>query len=417
MLKCEKFDKRLRMKIAYLTNCFGTQSHTFIRREIAALRSLNVEIVLFGVKQDFVTTAPDAKPLVEETHYLYPIKPTKLLTGVLGQLLNNPARFLCGAYRAFAEEEFSFKRRLKMLYHYFVATSLVKELKFNEITHIHAHFMNASASIAMYAAFHARLPFSITVHSAGTYRTPHILGVKQKLKSAKMLMMISNYNIDYFDKIYPCRDKSHLVRCGMDFSQYAFHPAALPRSDSTARLLCVGRFVEKKGFKYLVEACALLKKKRFAFKLTLVGDGPLLTELKKAVTDLELNDAVTFTGKLASDEVEREMKNADLVVVPSVTSASGEMEGLPVVIMEAMALGIPVIATQHSGIPEIVVPNLTGQLVPEKDPTSLAAMIEKSFHRANNDQIVAAKRLLDEEFNIGAIAMRRKLLFANAHKE
>ena len=87
------------------------------------------------------------------------------------------------------------------------------------------------------------------------------------------------------------------------------------------------------------------------------------------------------------------------------------------VIMEAMALGIPVVATQHSGIPEIVIAGVTGQLVPEKDPKNLAAAIEKSFHRADNNQIVAAKRLLDEEFSIGAIAMRRKLLFANAHKE
>ncbi len=405
------------MKIAYITNCFGSQSHTFIRREIHALRALGVDISLLGVRRDYQNCAPDAQALVEETQYLYPISFPLLIKLTLQHLLRSPKRYLCGAYLAMTEEEFTVKRRLKMLYHFIVSVVPAQEITTRGITHIHAHFMNASASIAMYAAYHANIPYSITVHSAGTYQTPHILGVKQKLKNAQFLVMISRYNISYFDDIEPCKHKSFVVRCGMDIQDFPFRAGITPRVNTPIQMLGVGRFVEKKGFEYLIRACHILSQSGFPFSLRLIGDGPLMEPLNSLTSELGLKHQIVFEGKKSTDQVRAAMQSADIVVVPSVTSASGEMEGLPVVIMEAMALGTPVIATNHSGIPEIVIANQTGELVPEKDPNSLSEAIQRVASRSDNSHVFSAKELLDSEFNILNIAQLRKRLFEKVHED
>jgi len=405
------------MKIAYITNCFGSQSHTFIRREISALRALDVELQLFGIRQDFENRAPDAEALIEETQYLYPLSVPQVLLDTLVQFSKHPFYWLAGAFAALTEDEITFKRKLKMFYHYVVSIKHAKALKSNHVTHIHAHFMNASASVAMYAAYHARIPYSITVHSAGTYGTPHIIGALQKLKQAQMLFMISNYNVEYFHKIFPCKDKSHVVRCGMNLEDFPFSAPKEASTSSPLSILAVGRFVEKKGFKYLIQACQELKNAGIRFKLTLIGDGPLSHDLKSLSIELELGNEVHFAGKCSTEHVRSAMQLSTVVVVPSVTSTSGEMEGLPVVIMEAMALGKPIIATRHSGIPEIVIDGKTGTLVDEKDPSGLAKAIIEVNNLKDNSKVFSAKTLLDKEFDIQKVATKRKQLFIKMHQE
>lgn len=402
------------MNVAYLTNCFGTQSHTFIRREIRSLRRLGLQLTLYGVRRDAENIAPDAVDLVEETTYLYPLSYTRLLSCNLHFVAKSPVHYIKGLWKAFASPEFSIKRRAKMAYHYLAAAALARNMIEHKVDHIHAHFMNVSASLAMYASHHARIPFSITVHSAGTFKTPHILGVHQKLRSAQFLLMISNYNIEYFSKIVPCRDKSHVVRCGMTLDDFDYRGSDHDAS-SPAILLAVGRFVEKKGFKYLIQACHKLKQQGLNFKLSLIGNGPLKTSLEQEVASLELRDVVVFAGAKSTDEVRRAMTEADVVIVPSVTSASGEMEGLPVVIMEAMAIGVPVVASAHSGIPEIVQPGKTGYLTPEKDATAIAEAIATALQRPSPAMVENAYQLVEQTFNIDRVAEQRLELFSSHH--
>lgn len=403
------------MNVAYLTNCFGTQSHTFIRREIRALRQLGLRLPLYGVHKESGNIAPDAEDLVGETRYLYPLRYARLLRCNLYFLCRSPSHYIKGLYNAAASPEFSFRRRAKMLYHYLAATVLAKDMLEQDVDHIHAHFMNVSASLAMYASHHSKIPFSITVHSAGTFKTPHILGVHQKLRSAQFLLMISNYNIEYFSEIVPCRDKSYVVRCGMSLADFDFrgteHAVSTP-----AQLLAVGRFVEKKGFRYLIEACQHLKQLGVNFRLSLIGDGPLKTMLAQEVDKLNLGDCVIFTGPKSTEQVRDAMLEADVVIVPSVTSASGEMEGLPVVIMEAMAIGVPVVASAHSGIPEIVQQDKTGHLTPEKDPQAIAQAIAKTLQQPSAAMVENAYHLVEQTFNIDRVAQQRLELFTHHHK-
>lgn len=402
------------MKIAYITSCFGTQSHTFIRREIRALRNLGLRLSLYGVRRDEQSTAPDAEDLIAETRYLYPLSYSALLRSNLFFLFRSPLHYLKGLASAFSSTEFGLKRRAKMLYHYFAAAAVARDMLTQNVDHIHAHFMNVSASLAMYAAHHSKTPFSITVHSAGTFRTPHILGVHQKLSSAQFLLMISTYNIEYFSNIVPCREKSHVVRCGMELTEFDFRGNSKPQSNP-ARILAVGRFVEKKGFRYLIQACRELCERGVDFQLSLIGDGPLRRDLESEVVGLDLENIVNFTGPKSTNEVRAAMADADVVVVPSVTSASGEMEGLPVVIMEAMAIGVPVVASAHSGIPEIVRDGKTGYLTPEKDASAIAEAVQKTLQQPSAAMVADAYNLVSETFNVQHVAQQRLELFHHYH--
>lgn len=398
------------MKIAYLTSCFGTQSHTFIRREIEQLEKLNVEIALYGIRKD-----PKGIPSIQaRTHYLYPLALGALITSNLRLLVTQPLRYLNGLIGALTSPELSLKRRLKMGYHFLVAAQTATSFKQNNITQVHAHFMNVSASVAIFAAYHCRIPASITVHSAGTFGTPHILGIAQKLKQANHLLMISNYNINYFHKIFPCSHKSTVVRCGMDLPQFPYTPKPMARN-TTLKLLAVGRCVEKKGFTHLVEAVRIAAEKNINITLTLIGDGPLLPALKEQAKTL---NNITFLGQQPTEVVRQAMVDNDIVVVPSVTSATGEMEGLPVVIMEAMAVGRLVIATQHSGIPEIVINEHTGYLVAEKQPAQIIDAIKTLLERNNELTLIHnARQLIETEFNIEIIADKRKQIFTQLNGE
>lgn len=410
------------MKIAYLTNCFGTQSHTFMRREIRALRQLGVDLALYGIRKDDASQAADAKDLVDETHYLYPVNTSRVLSANFHYLLRSPSRYLKGLWKAFTNPEFSLPRRAKMVAHYYLAAPVARHMASSGITHIHAQFLNVSSSIAMYAATHAQIPFSATVHSAGSFKAADTVGLHEKLQSAQFLIMISHYNVDYYDAVTPCRHKSYVIRCGMNLEDFSFQiPANLlaPTKDGKLhkiKLLGVGRFVAKKGFRYLLEMAAILQQRNVDFELRILGNGPLDDELRALADRLQLHDQVKFLGQKSIDEVRAEMAETDVVVVPSITTDTGDMEGLPVVIMEAMATGAAVVASAHAGIPEIVIPEQTGLLTEERNPESLADAVCQMIAQPSEERLKRARKLIEEHFNISIVAQQRKDLFHRHHQ-
>lgn len=410
------------MKIAYLTNCFGTQSHTFMRREIRALRALGVDLVLYGIREDKSAQAADARDLVDETAYLYPVQKIATTAANLHYFLRNPLKFARGLWGAFTNPEFSLSRRAKMVAHYFLAAPVARHMEAAGITHVHAQFLNVSTSIAMYASMHAGTPFSVTVHSAGSYKAEDTVGLHQKLQSAQFLIMISHYNVNYYDAVAPCREKSYVVRCGMNLEDFSFQiPNNLLQhsSDETkpkVRLLGVGRFVAKKGFRYLIEAAAILNQRGINFELHIIGNGPLDRELRAQADQLQLQDHVFFLGPKSTAEVRAAMADADMVIVPSITTDNGDMEGLPVVIMEAMATGAAVIASNHAGIPEIVIPEETGFLTGERDPESIANAVCQFVDNPSAEMLIRARKLIEEHFNIAIVAQQRQDIFSRHHQ-
>ncbi len=394
------------MKLAYLTNCFGSLSHTFIRRELRDFESRAYDVSLYGIHKD-QNPAPDSIDLVEKTEYLYPINLLATAWLNIYYSLRHPIRYWKAVASCLMSTDDTIKQRLTLLYHLCVSTRFANLMHNKKITHIHVHFLNVSATVGMFCSRLTGIPYSITIHSAGEKNLGHVIGIKLKLRYAQSLLMISNYNIDYYNAIEPCRERSHVVRCGMDMSNFHFKPQA-PNSTEDLKILAVGRFVEKKGFEYLIDAAAILNSQGMRFVIEILGSGPLEASLQSKVNELHLQEKVLLPGRVSTEEVKAKMLASNLVVVPSVTSKTGEMEGLPVVVMEAMALGIPVLATAHSGIPELVM-NSTGDLVPERDADALARAITSfSFDK---EKLKKARKLIEEQFNINTVVTQRLQLF------
>jgi len=404
------------MKIAYVTTSFGSLSHTFIRREISELKSLGVDVSLYGVRPEISKELSSKdKNLIKSTLYTYPLRPIGVLNANLWFLFNKPINYLKATITALFNEESSLWKHLILIYHFFLSSYIALDMRENKIEHIHAHFMNVSSTIAMFCSELLNLPFSITVHSAGIKSLREMTGLKQKLKESKFICSISNYNKRYINKIYPCKNKTYVVRApGVDPSKHYSRVNHIDLlNEDSLELLAVGRLVEKKGFEYLIKAANILKKDNMHFRLNIIGEGPLKHDLERLVEELNLSNGVFLKGSCSSEKVKRAYDNADITVVPSVVSSTGEMEGIPVVIMESMILGVPVIATKHSGIPEIIKEKETGLLIPEKNPEAIARAIKRlaKDRKLRKICIENGKKLVNEEYNVKNVAKFKKKLF------
>ncbi|MBN1468013.1 MAG: glycosyltransferase family 4 protein [Fusobacteriaceae bacterium] len=376
------------------------------------LRKLGLNIYLFGIRPEISNELlEEDKKLIEDTVYLYPLKLLRIINSNLYFVIRNPFKYFKTLFSVIFNEEKNIFQHFKLIYHFFVSSNTAKEMKKQNIEHIHAHFMNVPATIALYCSNLLGITFSVTHHSAGIGNLNEMIGLKQKIKESKFICSISNHNRDYLDKVYSSKNKNFVVRCGIDPSEYTskINHKNL-REKNILSILAVGRFVEKKGFKYLIEALNLLKKEHI--NLNIIGDGPLKKELIFLSKKYKLNNII-FKGYLSQKEIKKELDKTDIFIVPSVTSSTGEKEGLPVVIMEAMALGVPVIATKHSGIPEIVKDKETGLLVPEKDPESIKRAIKllaKNI-KLRAEIIENGNKMIMQEFNIKNIAKIKKKIF------
>ncbi len=176
-------------------------------------------------------------------------------------------------------------------------------------------------------------------------------------------------------------DKIEVHRMGIALDEFPYGPLRMPTADEPVRLLSIARLVEKKGIEFAIRAVAQLRGNGVDVVLDVIGDGPLRSSLLRLVRELGMSNAVRIVGAGTREEVARSMRAAHLVVAPSVTADDGDMEGIPVALMEAMASGVPVVATRHSGIPELVCHGVSGVLVPERDVKALAAAIQQLVER------------------------------------
>jgi colanic acid/amylovoran biosynthesis glycosyltransferase len=170
-------------------------------------------------------------------------------------------------------------------------------------------------------------------------------------------------------------DRIVVHHMGIDPARFAFTPPRMPTVDQPVRIVAVARLVEKKGLPYAIRAVAALRRDGVDVALDIVGDGPMRAQLESLIGELGMSNAVHIVGARSRDDVARVMGAAHLFVAPSVIARDGDMEGIPVALMEAMASGVPVVATRHSGIPELVEDGVSGRLVPERDVAALAGAL------------------------------------------
>ena len=342
--------------IAYLTGEYPRATDTFIQREVAGLRALGFEILTHSVRGTDPSHHVGAEQKEEYggTFQVQPAakNPARLIRAHLTIMGSGWAR---AAKLAWRTRPAGVKAGLWQLFYFLEAGILAARLRETGAVHLHNHFGNSSCSVAMLAAEMAGLPFSYTMHGPMEFFDPQRWRIDEKVARAAFVACISHFarsqGMMFADQVHWA--KMRIVHCGVDPQLYE----AEPRSNPGKRLLFVGRLAAIKGVRLLIDAVADLRARYPDLELVLVGDGPERAGLEAHARAQGLDDRIRFTGYLGQDEVAAELKTADVFVLPSFA------EGVPVVLMEAMAARIPVIATSVAGVPELVEDGVSGYVV------------------------------------------------------
>lgn len=364
------------LTVAYLVNQYPKVSHSFIRREILSLEELGLTISRFSIRSCDAELVDEAdKRELEKTTVILKQSLVYILWSFLKLLLTRPAAFVTALRTAVGLGRQSDRGILYHLIYLVEACTLANQLFSSSVAHIHAHFGTNSTTVAMLASQLSGIPYSFTVHGPEEFDRVRDIGLSTKIEHAKFVVAISSFGRSQLYRWcgFQHWPKIKIVRCGVD---QAYLSAPIQELPTAPRLVCVGRLSEQKGHLMLIEAAGLLAKDKIPFELVLVGDGPLRSPLERRIRELGLAESITITGWASSAEVRNYIIESRVSVLPSFA------EGLPVVIMESLALGRPVVSTYVAGIPELVEPGHCGWLVPpgsvEMLAESMKAAIEAS---------------------------------------
>jgi colanic acid/amylovoran biosynthesis glycosyltransferase len=354
------------MRIAYLVNQYPKVSHSFIRREILALERRGVEVVRIALRVwDGELLDEEDQLERERTRYVLREGAPALLLALTRMLLTRPVCLMRALALAWRMGRRADRPRPVHLAYLAEACRIEPWLREAGIEHLHAHFGTNSAEVAMLVRTLGGPPWSFTVHGPEEFDKRDLIGLADKIRHCAFVVAISSYGRS---QLYRCVEHGHwpkvnVVHCGLE-PTFLATPARPP--SGARRLVCVGRLCEQKGQQLLVEAVQRLSALGEDFDLVLAGDGEMRADIEALIARYGLQARVRITGWISGEQVREEILAARALVLPSFA------EGLPVVIMEAMALRRPVISTFVAGIPELVQPGRHGWLVPAGDVEALA---------------------------------------------
>lgn len=409
----------VRQRVAYIASELGALSGTFVYREIRELRRQGTEVVCFGTRRpDDPVRSEEAEAVVAETTYLYDSSKRRLAWDAASYATRHPLRAATTAGTALTDcvggDLPNAAERVKAVWHAVVGLALAGRLTRLGATHIRAHFAHVPTSIAMYASLASRVPFSFTGHANDLFERASLL--REKLHRCAFSSCISAYNRSFLERQGASLEKLPIVRCGIELDQFPFRDSSA--SSDTPHLLFVGRLVEKKGAHVLLEAVARAKSLGTDFVADIVGSGPLSEQLMARAVELGLESRVVFHGSQTQERVRELLRGASLFVLPCVVAASGDRDGIPVALMEAMACGVPCISTPVSGIPELIEHGTSGVLVDEGDPEALAAAIGALLSEPERARRLAsaARQRIEEEFSMlqNVVRLRERIEAATA---
>jgi colanic acid/amylovoran biosynthesis glycosyltransferase len=399
------------LRVAYLVNQYPKASHSFIRREIAALERQGVEVQRFAVR-GWDADVPDPADMLEATRTRYLLRDGLAPIGVaaLRALVTQPARFISALRLAL---RLGRRAERPLVYHLLYlgqACLLAQALRRSGASHLHAHFGTNSAEVAVLTSALGGPSSSFTVHGPEEFDAPRALHLAEKVRHAAFVVAISSYGRSQLYRWTAAADWTRIavVHCGLDAD---FHAGPARAAPAAPRLVCVGRLCEQKGQLLLVEAAARLHREGMPFELVLAGDGEMRAAIEARVREHRLQGSVRITGWIESTRVRDEILDARALVLPSFA------EGLPVVIMEAMALRRPVISTYVAGIPELVDEGRTGWLVAAGDLEGLCRAIKECLAATPADLLrmgEAGRRRVLERHDVDREAARLVRLFAEA---
>ncbi|TGO05394.1 glycosyltransferase [Serinibacter arcticus] len=388
-------------RIGYVLKMYPRFSETFVVTEILAREALGADIEIFSLRAPVDPRFHDSLARVQApVRYVPRVRRAEDLWSALaaaraelGPLPDALVRQLLAVHAEDAAQ----------------ALAVAVAARRSGVTHLHAHFASLATTVARLAALAAGLTYSFTAHAKDLFHEQVDDGdVARKAADAHHVVTISEYNARHLRAIGVEQDRIRLVYNGLDLDAFRPRPDLPPAAteardgDRELHVVGVGRLVEKKGFAHLLDAVALLRRGHgVAARLTLVGGGELDVALRARAAELGLTDVVTFTGPLPQPRVREVVAAADVLAAPCVVGADGNADGLPTVVLEAMALGTPCVTTAVTGLGEAVVHERTGLVVAERDAAGLAAALDRL--RADpalaRSLARAARRLVEERFD------------------
>jgi len=414
-------------RVAYVVSRFPKLTETFILFEMLALERQGVRVELYPLlrardtkikvegatllakilalmspAKHEVVMHPEARPFVERAHF-FPFFSWAILCSQLYFLARAPRTYLGALATLIRANWGSANYLIGTLSTFPKVAHIARHMKRRGIGHVHAHFANHPAAAAFVIRRLVGIPYSFTAHGADLQVDQHML--RDKVRESDFVVTISRYNRSFIGEHCgaAARDKVLVIHCGVDTAIFRAKPK---KPDGPFTIMCTGTFYEVKGHTYLIEACRLLKERGLNVICNLVGSGPLQQALAEQVRDQGLQEHVFFLGQRNRNEISELLQRADAVCTPSIPTDSGRREGIPVVIMEAMASGVPVVASEISGIPELVEHEKNGLLVPPKNGVAIADALERlCSDAALREQLgKAARETIERDFDLFANA-------------
>jgi glycosyltransferase involved in cell wall biosynthesis len=366
---------RTGLKIGYVTSRFPKLTETFVLFEVLGLERSGAEVAFYPlVRERAAVVHPEAHAVVDRAHFL-PFLSWPIFLSQVHFLRRRPRAYL-GALGALVKGTFG-------SLNFFVGgigifpkvAHAARAMEEEGVEHVHCHFSTHPAVAGFVIHRLTGIPYSFTAQGSDLHVDRHMLC--EKVAEAAFVVAISAYNRDLILRECgePWREKIVVIHSGIETD--FFEPTNTHRSDGRFNVLCVGTLHEVKGQTYLIDACRLLSESGVEFTCQLVGEGRDRPALERQIAAAGLKGRIQLLGQRTRAEVLELLGAADVLVAPSVPTKQGKREGIPIVLMEALATGIPVVASDISGIPELVEDDRTGLLVPPRDSAALAGALQR----------------------------------------
>jgi len=396
--------------VAVVMSRFPAVTETFILRELIALEDQGVPVVLVPLLRDEVSTLhPEAAAWDARALYT-PFVNGAILASNLRVFISSPGRYVGTLLRLLWEARGSGNALAGTLGIFPKSVYNGQRLRALGVHHVHAHFGNHPATAAyvmkrVRRRGEAELPYSLTLHAHDIF--VHQAGLLRKLLAAEFVRSISRFNVEFLTRRFPGAldaKRFRVIHCGIDPARYRHRPRpGAPGRDRSLHLLSIAGLRPYKGLSHLIEAVGRMRAAAVDVCCDVIGDGPLRSQLEAQIARSGLERHVRLLGTKNQDEVARALELCDVFVLPSVAAPNGEMEGIPVALMESLAAGVPTVSTRLSGIPELVIDGVTGFLADPADPGALTAAVERIIDDYPKALEIAQEgsRLVRTEFEIG----------------
>jgi colanic acid/amylovoran biosynthesis glycosyltransferase len=386
-------------RLAYLLSAYPAVSHTFFLNEIVELRKLGFRIDVASInrprtkRDDLSETEAEA---LDTTFYIKAAPPIRILLSLLKTILLRPAAVARGLAAALRLDPWNLRASVYALLYLAEALILGDWLRERGHRHLHIHFGGPVATVGMLASAAWKIPFSLTIHGPDEFYDVGKFYLARKIERAQFVLCISDYCRSQIMKIAdPVHwSKLHVVRLGVDGQR--FLPRARKERKAELEIVCVGRLVPAKGQLILLRAFSTVRSLGYGIRLRLIGDGVDRPALESFIRVRALDDAVTLDGALPHEAIRQRLAEADIFVLPSFA------EGLPIALMEAMAMEVPCISTVIAGIPELIRSGIDGLLVPSSSEKELGDAIERLIldPQLRQSLAISARRRVLEHYDL-----------------